>query len=107
MCHEVEVSDAKPVKQPAYRVNPQKRKAFQKGVKYMMDNALIELSHTAQSSPCLLELKPDGTFRFCTDFRKANSLTKDDSYPLQQIEDCIDRVWNSKYVTKFDLLKGY
>ena len=51
--------------------------------------------------------KPDCTFRFCTDFRKVNSLTKPDSYPLPRIEDCIDRVGNSKYVSKFNLLKGY
>jgi len=65
------------------------------------------LSHSAWSSPYLLVLKPDGTFRFRTDLRKVNLLTKGDSYPLPQIEDCIDRVGNSKYVSKFDLLKSY
>ena len=37
LCHDVDVSDAQPVKQQAYRVNPRKRKAFQKEVKYMLD----------------------------------------------------------------------
>ena len=73
----------------------------------MMDSGLIEPSHSAWSSPCLLVPKPDGTVRFCTDLRKVNSLTKCDSYPLPRIEDCIDIVGNSKYATKFDLLKGY
>ncbi|XP_072172595.1 uncharacterized protein [Diadema setosum] len=36
-----------------------------------------------------------------------NSKTKSDSYPLPRIDDCIDRVGNAKYVSKFDLLKGY
>ena len=40
----------------------------------------------------------------CTDYRKVNSVTKTDSFP---IDDCIDKVGNSKYVTKFDLLKGF
>jgi len=69
---------------------------------YMMDSKLTEPSQGAWSSPCLLVPKPDGTFRF----QKVNSLTKGDSYPLPRIEDYIDRVGNSKYVTKFDLLKG-
>ena len=107
LCHDVDVGDANPVKQHAYRVNPQKRKAFHQEVKYMLDAGLVEPSNSAWSSPCLLVPKPDGTFRFCTDFRKVNSLTKGDSYPLPRIEDCIDRVGNSKYVSKFDLLKGY
>jgi len=34
-------------------------------------------------------------------------VTKADSYPLPRIEDCIDRIGHSRYVTKFDLLKGY
>ena len=41
------------------------------------------------------------------DFRRLNSLTKTDSFPLPRIEDCIDRIGRAKYVTKFDLLKGY
>ena len=41
------------------------------------------------------------------DFQKVNFLTKPDSYPLPRIEDCIDRVGQSKYVSTFDLLKGY
>ena len=59
------------------------------------------------SSPCILVPKTDKTFRFCTDFRKVNALTKPDSYPLPRIEDCIDRIGYSKYVSKFDMLKGY
>lgn len=41
------------------------------------------------------------------DFCRLNSLTKTDSFPLPRIEDCIDRIGRAKYVTKFDLLKGY
>ena len=49
----------------------------------------------------------DGTFRFCTDFRKLNAVTRADSYPLPRIEHCIDQVGKEKYVTTFDLLKSY
>ena len=43
----------------------------------------------------------------CTDYRKVNSVTKTDSFPIPRTDDCIDKVGNSKYVTKFDLLKGF
>ena len=43
----------------------------------------------------------------CTDYRKVNSVIKADSFPIPRIYDCIDKVGNSKYVTKFDLLKGF
>ena len=105
--HDVDVGEAEPVKQPPYRVNPQKQKLLQQEVEYMLKNDLIERSHSAWSSPCILVPKPDKTYRFCTDFRKVNSLTKADSYPLPRIKDCIDRIGHSKYVSKFDMLKGY
>ena len=105
--HDVNVREAEPVKQPPYRVNPQKRKLLQQEVEYMLKNDLIERSHSAWSSPCILVPKPHKTYRFCTDFHKVNSITKVDSYPLPHIEDCIDRVGHLKYVSKFDVLNGY
>jgi len=51
--------------------------------------------------------KADGTWRFCTDFREVNNVTKSNCFPLPRIEDCIDRIGSSQFVSKFDLLKGY
>ena len=73
----------------------------------MLKNDLIEQSHSARSSPCILVPKADKSYRFCTDFCKVIALTKSDSYPLPHIEDCIDRIGHSKYVSKFNMLKGY
>lgn len=43
----------------------------------------------------------------CMDYRKVNTVTKADSFPLPCIEDCVDRIGSASYVTKLDLLKGY
>ena len=43
----------------------------------------------------------------CTDYRKVNGVTKTDSFPIPRIDDCIDKIGKAKYVTKFDLLKGF
>ena len=73
----------------------------------MTEHGIAEPSYSAWSSPCILVPKPDGTYRFCTDYRKVNSLTKVDSFPLPRMDDCVDRVGAAKYVSKLDLLKGY
>ena len=105
--HDVDVGGAGPIKQHPYRINPIKLDQMRKEIDYMLKNKIIEPSSSSWSSPCVLVPKSDGTFRFCTDYRKVNLLTKSDSFPLPRIEDCIDRIGNSKYVTKMDLLKGY
>lgn len=105
--HDIDVGMAQPVKQHAYRVNPIKRKLLQKEVNYLLDHNLAEPSFSSWSSPCILVSKSDNSYRFCTDYRKLNSLTKPDCYPLPRIDDCVDRVGSAQFVSKFDLLKGY
>ena len=105
--HDVDVGDARPIKQHAYRVNPIKREVLRAEVKYMLQNEIIECSHSEWSSPCLLVPKADQTYRFCTDYRRVNTVTKTDAFPIPRMEDCIDKIGNAKYVSKFDLLKGY
>ncbi len=73
----------------------------------MLDRNIAVHSSSDWASPCLLVGKSDGTVRFCTDFHKVNSLTRPDCFPLLRIEDCIDQVGSAKFVSKFDLLKGY
>ena len=41
------------------------------------------------------------------DYRKLNSMTKQDAYPLPRIEDILDQLGNSKYFTTMDLESGY
>ena len=60
-----------------------------------------------ECSPCVLVPKGNGAYRFCTDFRKVDAVGKADSYPIPMVEDCIDHIGVAKFVSKFDLLKGY
>ena len=106
--HDVVIDEnVTPVKQHPYRMNPEKQKHLQKEIDYLLENDLIEKSQSEWSSPCILVPKPDKSYRMCTDFRKVNSVTKTDSYPIPRIDDCIDKVGHAKYVTKIDLLKGF
>ena len=105
--HDVDVGDSAPIKQHPYRVSPMKKELLDKEVKYMLENDIIEESQSNWSSPCILVPKHDGGFRFCTDFRKVNDKTKSDSFPIPRIADCIDQIGNAKFVSTFDMLKGY
>ncbi|XP_072051590.1 uncharacterized protein [Amphiura filiformis] len=105
--HDIDVSDTPPIKQHPYRLNPQKMKCLKQEIDYMLENGIIEPSKSEWSSPCIMVPKPDGSFRVVADMRQVNKCSKTDSYPIPRIDDCIDRVGNAKYVSKFDLLKRY
>ena len=105
--HDVDVGDSAPIKQHPYRVSPMKKELLDKEVQYMLKNDIIEESQSNWSSPCILVPKHDSGFRFCTDFRKVNDKTKSDSFLIPRIADCIDQIGNAKFVSTFDMLKGY
>ena len=45
----------------------------------------------------------DGTVRLCVDYRKLNSETEMDAYPMPRVDDILDQVG----ITTLDLAKGY
>ena len=96
-----------PIRQAPYRVPPKKREQMKKEVDYLLANGLAVPSVSPWASPCLLVPKEDGTLRLCTDYRRVNSVTLPDAYPIPRVDDLIDAVGQSLYITKIDLLKGY
>ena len=70
------------MKQHPYRMNPVKQQILREEVQYLLDKDLIEPSQSEWSSPCILVPKPDGTFRMSMDYRKVNSVTKTDTFPI-------------------------
>ncbi|KAL6484124.1 hypothetical protein MHYP_G00061690 [Metynnis hypsauchen] len=105
--HDIDVNGHPSIRQHLYRVSPHKRSLLQQEAEYLLENGFAVPSNSPWCSPCLLVLKPDTTYRFCTDYRKVNAITVPDSFPLSRMGDCVDRVGSAKFVTKLDLLKGY
>ena len=106
--HDVELlPNTPPIRQQYYRVGPEKLRLMKEEVAYLLRNGLAKPSSSPWASPCILVPKPNGKVRLCTDFRKVNSVTIKDSYPLPRIDDIIDAVGNAKFLTQIDLVKGY
>ena len=84
-----------------------KKELLDKEVQYMLKNYILEESQSNWSSSCILVPKHDGGFRFRTDFGKVNNKTKSDSFAIPRIADCIDQIGNAKFVSMFEILKGY
>ena len=57
--------------------------------------------------PVMLVPKANGSRRLCINYRKLNLVTVSDPYPIPGIEDMIDNVGRSRWITAIDLTKGY
>ena len=86
------------------------QKEIRTQVEKMQVQGLIKICPEARYySQVLLTPKPDGTKRFCIDFRRLNLCLKDLMWPIPNIEHMVRRlgIERSQYFAKFDMTKGY
>jgi hypothetical protein len=76
MTHRIDlVPGAKPVQSQPYRAGPRAREAESVEVQRMLKAGVTEPASFEWASPVVLVPKPDGTLRFCVDYRKLNAVT--------------------------------
>ena len=106
--HDVQLlPGSSPIRHNPYRLHPHKREKMRDEVNFLLDHGLASPSQSPWASPCLLVPKEGDQLRLCTDYRRVNSITVPDAYPLPRVDDLIDEVGTAQYITKIDLMKGY
>jgi hypothetical protein len=97
----------KPILQKRYRESPDKRKFIKDEVERMIKAKRIRESYSPWASPVTLAKKKNNNFRFCIDYRKLNSVTKPDAYPLPRIDELLERYQTARWFTSMDLASGF
>ena len=106
--HRIElVPGSTPIFQQPYRAGPEARKAEAAEVQRMLEAEVIVPSISEWASPVILVPKPDQSLRFCVDYRRLNSVTKRDSYPMPRMDECIDSLGNANIFSTLDCNSGY
>ena len=101
------VPGSRPVSSVPYRAGPKEQKEEQDEVDRMLRAAVIEPAQSEWASPVVLVPKPDGSLRFCIDYRRVNAITVRDTYPLPRMDDCIDSLGDASVFTTLDCNSGY
>ena len=98
---------SKPVHCQPYRAGSRARVAEKQEIDRMIEQKVIEPATCEWASPIVLVPKPDGSLRFCVDYRKLNSITIPDTYPLPRMDECIDSLGDAAVFTTLDCNSGY
>ena len=105
--HEIPMGDALPQRASQYRQPDTFHQIIGNEVTNMLDQRVIERSTSPWNAPIILVKKPDGSWRFCVDYRKLNSVTKKDCYPIPRIDETLDKLGKASIFTTIDLKSGY
>jgi hypothetical protein len=105
--HTIELTDNTPIWQNPRRFSEPITNEIEKQCDELIDLDVIEHSNSPFSSPIVPVRKKNGQLRMCIDYRKINSVTKTEKYPMPTVADSIYSVQNVQYFSKLDLVKGY
>jgi RNase H-like domain found in reverse transcriptase/Reverse transcriptase (RNA-dependent DNA polymerase)/Integrase zinc binding domain/Integrase core domain len=88
--------NSRPVRSRSFPMSAVDRMEFEKQVKQMEIDGLIQRSLSPYSSPVLLVTKHNGSKRVVVDMRTINSLLKDEVFPTITMREIAERVGESK-----------
>lgn len=107
MEHRIDTGDSPPVSVPPYRLNPVKKEILRAEIDKLLANGVIEECESPYAAPVVLIPKPNGSVRLCIDYRKLNSKTVADTYPLPRMDDLLHEARPTPFMSTIDLRSGY
>ena len=107
MEHRIATGMANPIRLPHYRLPHAYRETVQSELKEMLESGIIDKSTSEWAAPIVLVRKKDGSIQMCVDYRRLNSVSREDAYPMPCVDDLIDRLGKARFITTLDLTRGY
>ena len=104
---DIDTGDALPTNQAPYPRGPAHREFIEKTIDENLEGNIIRPSFSPWASPVVIIRKKDNYFRFAIDYRKLNSVTKREIYPMPRVDDTLDALNGVKYMSTLDLASGY
>lgn len=105
--HEIHLTDDTPVAQPYRRIPPTQFEEVKEHISGLLRKGVIQESSSSYASPIVLVRKADGSLRLCVDYRKLNSKTNRDAFPLPRIDESLDALGGAQVFSTIDLVSGY
>lgn len=99
--------DARPVDCSPYHSNPRTCSLINNWVKGMQELEVIEERPGAWGLPCCIVAKKNASPRFCVDYRHALNKHLRSSWPILNMNSCLDTVGGAKYTSVADMVGAF
>lgn len=101
------ITNGPPVAEKPRRLSPEKLAAAKAEFKRRVDHGLSRPSSSPWASPIHMATKKDGSWRICGDYRRLNSITVPDKFPVPHLHDFSANLRGKTIFSKLDLHKAY
>jgi len=111
--HEIKIPRVtQPIHQKPYRLPYAKKEEIAKQVKKIQQDGIITPSDSPWNAPLLIVPKKSDVlgekkYRVVVDFRKLNSITVGDAFPIPNITEILHQLGKAKYFTCLDMASRY
>ena len=105
--HVIELLDTEPFKERFRRIAPPLVEEVREHIQEMLDGGAICPSQSPWCNAIVLVRKKDGGLRFYIDFRRLNSRTKKDAYPLPRMQETMESMVGTHFFSTMDLKSDF
>ena len=105
--HKIKIDDGEPFKECFRHIPPPLLDEVRQHIDEMLEAGAIRPSNSPWCNVVVLVQKKDGGLHFCIDFRKLNTKTKKDSYPLPHIQETLNSLVGARVFLTLDLKSGF
>ena len=105
--HDIRLTDDIPTTCAPRLMPHSRRAAIETQLNSLLSSGCIEKSTSPYSAPIVPVLKKDGSIKLCIDYRKLNSKTITNKFPIATSEDLFDNLKGRKYFSVVDLTSAY
>ena len=102
-----ELPGSKPVHRSPYRLSPVETKEMERQVEDLLAKGFIVPSSSPYASPILFVAKPNGALRMCVYYRRLNTQTIKQRWPLPRIDQLLDSLHGATVFSSLDLQSGF
>ena len=105
--HVIKLLDTEPFKERFRHIAPPLVEEVWEHLQEMLDGGAIRLSQSPWCNAVVLVHKKDRGLRFCINFRRLNSQTKKDAYPLPPMQETMESMVGAQFFSTMDLKSGF